>query len=151
MQNQFESLIKLRIRTRELVKGLSNEQLLAIPGGFRNNILWNAGHLVVTAELLTYSRTGHKPTTPMDLVERYRKGSDGSQVRIEDLPLIEERLLESPFQLQRDYESGLFSSFERYRTSLDVELGTIEDAIAFNGIHEGMHIGFMKALARIVA
>ncbi|MFW5844815.1 MAG: DinB family protein [Planctomycetota bacterium] len=151
MQDHFQTLVKLRIRSRELLKGLDKEQLLEVPPGFRNNILWNIGHALITQQNLTYGLSGHKPRVPLDLVERYRKGTGPQQVQAADIETIEKLLLETAFTLQKDYESGHFTVFKSHRTSLDVELGTIEAAIGFNNIHEALHYGYARAQMRALA
>ena len=59
-------------------------------------------------------------------------------------------LFDLPEQTINDYENGRFTDFNSYMTSPKVELNTIEDAIAFNVFHEGLHLGSIMALARAV-
>lgn len=144
------TLIRLRTKMRELLKGLSHEEAMTVPPGHRTSILWNIGHALVTQQLLTYLRSGLKPRIELDLMDHYAKGTDGSGARAADIPVIEESLLRTAFVLQDDVAAGRFSTYEGVHTSLDVHVGTIQEALAFNNVHEGLHLGYARAQARDV-
>lgn len=134
-----------------LVNGLSITQLNTIPEGFKNNIIWNFGHLVVTQQLLCYKLPG----TPMKIseawVEKYRKGTQADNAVSEDeIQELKATFLEIVEELQKDYEAGIFKNYTTYPTSYNIELSSIEDAIKFNNIHEGLHFGYMMAMRKLV-
>ena len=52
--------------------------------------------------------------------------------------------------LEEDYENGLFESYNSYTTSVNVTLKNIDDALAFNLFHEGLHRGAILALQKLV-
>ena len=58
---------------------------------------------------------------------------------------------ETPQNLKQDYEAGLLSGFRPYTTFTGITLETIEDALAFNNFHEGLHLGTILALRNFVA
>ena len=49
-----------------------------------------------------------------------------------------------------DYEAGRFENFEPYNLDESYRLESIEEAIAYHTIHEGMHIGVNLTLRRLV-
>jgi hypothetical protein len=51
-------------------------------------------------------------------------------------------------RLDRDYQEGIFRHYVPYKTSYGVELNNIDDAIIFNNIHEGLHLGYMMAMVK---
>ena len=53
-------------------------------------------------------------------------------------------------KLREDYAQGHFTTYETYQTSTGFVLASIEDAIAFNNFHEGIHLGYILALRRVV-
>ncbi|MEM8908542.1 MAG: hypothetical protein AAGD05_11895 [Bacteroidota bacterium] len=53
-------------------------------------------------------------------------------------------------QTRQDLQSGRFQSFEPYQTSYGLNLTDLESAIAFNNIHENLHLGTMMALRKLV-
>ena len=51
---------------------------------------------------------------------------------------------------KEDSEAGLFQNFQEYTTSLNVTLRNAEDALAFNVFHEGLHLGSILGLQKVV-
>ena len=134
-----------------LVDGLSHQDLLTIPTGFSNNILWNLGHLVVTQQLLHYGLSNLPLNVPDELVAQCRKGtSPAAWDTPPDLDEIKRLLIELPRQLEADLETGQFTTFRSYMTSVGVELVDLKTALSFNQYHEGLHTGSILALRRAV-
>ncbi|RMG65283.1 MAG: hypothetical protein D6722_16080 [Bacteroidetes bacterium] len=52
--------------------------------------------------------------------------------------------------MRADYEAGRFTAYRRYETSYGVVLASIEDAIRFGNVHEGLHLGYMMVQRRAV-
>ena len=134
-----------------LMQGLSIEQLNAIPQGFRNNLIWNFGHVIVTQQLLCYSLSGEKPVVDKTLIEAYRKGTAPAgmvdEAAYQELQRLSDMALT---QFEADYAQGMFQTFKMYPTSYGVELSRIEEAFQFNLAHEAMHLGTMMALKKLV-
>ncbi len=127
------------------------ELLFKIPKGFNNNIWWNIAHVVVTEQKLVYGLSGLPLNISTELVEKYQKGTfpEGkpSDTEVEE---IKKLLVELPEITENDYANGVFKNFNPYMTTPKVELNSMEDAIAFNIFHEGLHLGSIMALARAV-
>lgn len=135
-----------------LVDSLSLEQMLAVPAGYRNNILWNLGHVVVTQQRLHNRLAGLEIYVSPEIEGAFRTGtSPADWSETPDLARVRELLDELPNRLRDDYEAGRFSNFREYTTATGIKLRTIEDAIAFNHFHEGVHLGIMKALRVLVS
>lgn len=151
-----DSVFNLHRVTREtLLKYLekySMQQLIQIPQGFNNSILWNIAHCVVTQQILCYKLSGNDFRICGDWVEKYKKGTkpDASVPSEQEFQQIKDALLLTQKQLEQDYKSGFFKEFVQYPTSYGFELKSIEDAISFNNLHEGMHLGIIKSLAYFV-
>ena len=132
-----------------LIEGLSHEDLLTIPAGFNNNILWNLGHVAVTQQLLHYGLSRLPLNVPDELVTQCRKGSSPADwERPPDLGDIQRLLIELPRQLEADLAAGRFTEFRPYMTSVGVELADLETALVFNQYHEGLHTGSILALRK---
>lgn len=136
----------------KVIEGLSKEQLLLIPEGFNNNILWNLGHVVVTQQMLTYGLAGKPLYVSDDLVKLYRKGTSPKTWTSEpDSDLIKTLLVELPETFLEDYKTDMFQTFQEYKSATTgAVLRTIEDGIAFNDFHEGLHLGSILALRKRV-
>jgi hypothetical protein len=109
--------------------GLTLEQLNHIPAGFNNNLIWNAGHVIATQQLLCYALGGQKTPVGMDFINRYRKGSspDGKATATE-WTFIKDRLFSTIDQFEQDLVNLDFSGYKPYKTSYNVELKNIGQA-----------------------
>lgn len=143
-------LKEIRLRIDQLVGGLSPERLFRVPEGFANHIAWNAAHLAVTQQLLHYSLSGLQPHLPAEIIERYRKGTGANTADEPSYRTAMEVFRRAPEQLETDFSDGKFTSFQPYETSAGIRLGSIEDAIVFNNFHEGIHLGYILALRKLV-
>jgi len=151
MTNVFDTLLASRELTLKFIKGFTPAQLNHIPDGFNNNIIWNLGHLVVTQQLLWYSLAGEKMHLSSEMVEKYKKGSQPSTIVTDDeIQKIKELLTSLPEKSIADYKNKLFQSYQEYTTSFNVTLRSIDDGIKFNNFHEGLHVGTIMALRKLV-
>jgi len=148
----FYLLKSTRENFLRVINKLSPEQLNTIPEGFNNNLAWNLGHVLVTQQLLCYNLSGNKVVINEDWIHKYRKGTKPMNlIEREEIDDIKELLVSTVDILQKDYEQGLFLSFQEYSTSYGVTLQSIEEAISFNLAHEAMHLGSMIMLRKFVS
>lgn len=143
--------INMLIEGRRLIQGalagLSDEAALMIPPGFDNNIVWNLGHIIVTQQALHYRLSGLPTATTKEDVAMFKTGSSPADWAHEpDIGRLLTLLADTSLQLERDYEAGLFAGFRPYTTFTGIRLQCIEDALAFNNFHEGLHLGSILAL-----
>ena len=125
--------------------------LTKIPPGFNNNIWWNIAHVVVTQQKLVYGRSDLPLNLQDTWVSGYQKGTfpEGSPAAAERDELAT-LLFSTVEQTEKDYQNNRFQHYASYMTSPKVPLNSVEDAIAFNVFHEGLHLGSIMALARAV-
>ena len=151
MKTQFDILLKSREMVLKTIDGLSMEQIHKIPDGFKNNIAWNVAHLVVTQQLLHYKLSGLNLLIPDDLIADYKKGTfptkTFSEEEFEEVLALFSGL---PETLIEDYQAAIFENYEEYETSTGFIITSIENAIAFNNFHEGIHYGIIRALVKLV-
>ncbi|MCB0211316.1 MAG: DinB family protein [Anaerolineae bacterium] len=147
----IHSLIKTRHLIEEAVSDLSPQQMLSIPSGFDNNIAWNLGHIVVVQQLLHYRLCGLEMAVSQQQIAMFKTGTSPTEWQAEpDLDSIIALLHELPKKLLDDYQAGRFGNFNSFTTSTGIYLETLEDAIAFNNFHEGLHLGFILSLRNLV-
>jgi hypothetical protein len=105
----------------------------------------------VTQQLLVYKFSGLQMRIPEELVDKFKKGTvpDGT-ASDEEIKTITNLLLSTIAWTQEDYTAGLFKNYNEYTTSAKVTLRNIEDAIAFNIFHEGIHFGSILALRKML-
>ncbi|WP_020528013.1 DinB family protein [Flexithrix dorotheae] len=133
----------------KIIESHSIDDLNKIPEGFNNNLVWNFGHIIVTQQLLTYGLAGLELNLDMGIVNKFRKGSKPtSPISSEEVDFLKEKLFPLVDKLEEDLGKKIFENFKTYPTSYGYELNSIQEAIAFNNTHEGMHLGYMLALKR---
>ncbi len=148
----FGALRQTRQSLVAVVDEIPEAARTVIPNGFNNHVLWNAGHLAATEQLLTFGLSGRPLDLPEGFLDDLRKGSsprdwrhDWTWAEIRDL------LLSLPDRTEAAYRAGEFGPFERpYRTTPGVVLGGVDDAVRFNLYHEGIHLGAILALRKLV-
>jgi len=151
LKNELAITLQNRKNLLAILESTPREDLLRIPQQFRNNIWWNIAHVVVTQQLLVYKFSGVPMLVSDELVAKYMKGTipDGSATATE-MKQITDVLVSIIERTTEDYESGLFKEFKPYTTSAKVSLNNVEDAIRFNNFHEGIHLGSILALKKMV-
>lgn len=148
--------LQVTIASRELLqKFIENhtlEQLNTIPDGFKNNIIWNIGHVIVTQQLLAYKLSGLAMMVTDEMVAKYQKGSaPQGNVSQEEVEAIKNLLFTTITKTQEDLENGLFQNYMEYTVSTaNFTLKSIEDAMQFNNFHEGIHVGIILQLRKFV-
>jgi hypothetical protein len=151
MNNQFDILKKNRILILKLIENYSIEELNKIPQGFKNNIAWNVVHSLVTQQLLCYKFSNLPLKISGELVELYKKGtSPQKDISKDDFEKIKAHFIEIPNQLEIDFNNQIFKTYKEYTTSVNVTLKDINSAIAFNNFHEGIHLGYILALKKLI-
>ena len=149
MEKPFNITLQNRKILYKFLQDTPRDQLLNIPDGFRNNIWWNIAHVVVTQQILVYKLSGLPMKISEALIDKFKKGTvpDGTATE-EEIKTIKGFLFSTIEWTQEDYENGLFKDFNEYTTSVNVTLSNVEDAIAFNVYHEGLHMGSILALLK---
>ena len=134
-----------------LLESLSIDELNIVPQGFNNNIIWNFGHVIVSQQILCYKLAGLPLKIDDTFVSKYSKGTK-PETFINDTELIFLKLQAVSLieELVVDLEKGVFTSYNNYTTSFNVELNSVKDAVKFIAMHEGLHLGYAMALKRIV-
>ena len=149
MKTQLNILRATRKNILKAIDGLSLEALNTIPTGFNNNIIWNVTHVVVTQQLLCYKLSGNKMRIPESIVTAYKKGSEPAEsVSAEHVAQTIAWLSDSINWLKEDLDQGIFKEYKTYPTSYGYTLTSIEDAVTFNNVHEGMHLGWIGAIKK---
>jgi len=151
-KNIFEVTLQNRRNLHAILTKTPKEKLLEIPEGFNNNIFWNIAHTVVTQQILLYKFSELQMRVPDELAAKFMKGTtpDGTATD-EEIIMIADFLLSTAQWAKEDYDAQLFQKYIEYTTSARVTLKNIDDAIAFNLFHEGLHIGVIALLIRHVS
>ena len=140
---------KTRTILKNYLDSISLEDLNKIPEGYNNNIFWNIAHLVATQQILVYKFSDVPALVSDEIINAYRKGTkpegDVTQAEVDE---IRELLFSTLDQTKKDYEAGMFKTYNSITTSMDSTLTNVDEAIAYNNFHEGIHLGSVLALRR---
>jgi len=149
MKTEFDMLRQTRKNILGVASRFDKEQLVKIPEGYKNNILWNVGHVVITQKLLTYKLSNLPIGLDESLIEACRKGSTPANWEKEiDFEYVKNAMFTAVDKTEKDYKTGKFTEFSDYETSYGVTLTSVEDAIKFNNLHEALHLGYIMSLAK---
>lgn len=151
MNQQIDTLKKVRVFLLESIKDLTTEQWNKIPEGFNNNIAWNLGHLIAAQQGMCYKRANLTPHITDEFWEQYRTGSKPDRyLSADEIAKIKSLFLNTMDELNADYNKQIFGNYTAWSTRYGVEITSIEDALKFLPYHEGLHSGVIGAFKRLV-
>lgn len=154
MQHIFTFIKQSRSAFIRLIDSLSIDELNAVPEGFNNNIIWNFGHIVVSTQALCYVRTGIKADASfISYLQAYTKGSKPtyfvSQQEVDELKRLAVTSIE---QIEKDYQSGVFTSVAPFATDTYKEsITSFQDVITLTAGHDNLHYGYAIAQKRLIS
>jgi hypothetical protein len=135
----------------EILKDYTIEQLNKIPDGFNNNMIWNLGHMIATTQGLCYKRSGVPIHVSDAFFETFKSGSKPERFISEaEYDEIKTLLFSTLEDIEKDYDAKLFQKFDPVVTRYNVDLNNIDEALAFIPFHDGLHIGYIMSLRKLV-
>lgn len=148
---QIEIIKQPRQMVLSILNDFTIEQLNKVPAGFNNNLIWNLGHMVAAEQGICYKRAGVDTYVSETFFETYKPGSKPERfINKEEFEEIKTLLNTSLDQLSKDCNANLFVNYPTWTTRYGVEITSIEDAIAFLPFHDGLHIGYIMAMRKLV-
>lgn len=136
-----------------LIDGISIEKLNEIPRGFNNNIAWNVAHIIATQQSLCYVNSGVKPLVKGEFIARYKSGTKPEGFIDEaDFKDLKDYLLSTIEQFEEDASKEMFTDYKAFnlKSYPGVRIENVKDAIKFASFHEGLHLGYIMALKKII-
>lgn len=151
MQRTFDITLTGRNLLLQFLDNYTLEQLNKIPDGFKNNLLWNIGHIVVVQQMLVYKLSGLPMMVSDEMVEKYKKDTtpEGKGTQ-EDVAEIKSLLFETLRQTQADFDAKIFKNYHEFTTLYGYTVKSAEDAMDFNYYHEGLHTGIMMGIRKFI-
>ena len=147
----MEILGKTRANFLNVIEDLTIEQLNEIPSGFNNNIIWNLGHLLATQQSLCYLKANLKMTIDEQYFLNYKpETKPNGFVESTEVEKIKALFISVVGNLDSDYIKNVFTGYTSWTNRYGIEITNIDDAIAFVLFHEGIHLGYVMALKRLI-
>ena len=154
MNYQLNLFRQNRENTLELLDNITLEQGNAIPKGFRNNIIWNAGHTLVAQEFILYYFSGLPMNVPQEYVPMFGPESKAREYTAEEFSTLKDHLRQTMEKVGHDYRNGALSKkdYTPYTSPyFGPSMSDIDEGFQFNVLHEGVHFGYMLALRRALS
>ena len=151
MHNTFAIQLHIRKNILEIINTLTLDQLQKIPEHFNNNILWNIGHIIVVQQMLVYKLSGLPMMVNDQMVEMYKRGTKPTNIISEnEIEEMKKLLFTTIEQTKIDVEQEIFKDYTTFKTMTGFVCTNVNDALQFNTIHEGIHMGMMMQLKKMV-
>jgi hypothetical protein len=152
MTQAIQFITAPRTKVIEILQELSLEQLNTIPAGFNNNIIWNAGHMIAAQQGICYKRAGLNTIVDETFFETFKPGTKPERLfTTAEVEHIVDLLTSTLTQLEADMQQpDKFTNYPTWTTRYGAELTGINDAVSFLPFHEGLHIGTILAMKRLV-
>ncbi len=135
-----------------LPEGLSEAQMLKVPPGLRNNILWNLGHLIVDNCDMIYRPAHLQPPHPEAFAALFAAGTSpadwSSPPPIAEVRDVSGELAE---RIANDYRNDRFGRFDPSLVVSGWPVTNLEETLAYAANHTAIHLGIMMTLRRLVA
>jgi hypothetical protein len=149
------------VKEFELVRGITlhslskvqEEHIHTVPDGFSNNILWNVGHILLYGELLLVraaDNTGKLPSEYKGLFGGGTKPADW-QGEVPSFQSLLGKLKEQQDWLAAEFGDRLHEKVAVPIQIRDVQFHTYGDILSFVMYHEGLHLGLINAMNRILS
>ena len=140
-----------RIKILEILKEFTLEQLNEVPAGFNNNILWNLGHMVAAQQGICYSRMGLPRMVDDEFFMAYKPDTKPEKfIDAAGFEKIKELMFSTLDKLETDLQNNIFASYPTWTTRYGFEITNINEAVHFLPFHEGLHIGYIMSLRKLV-
>ncbi|HLF50792.1 DinB family protein [Flavobacterium sp.] len=151
MHQTFDITKTSRKVLSQILENHTLEQLNKIPEGFKNNLIWNIGHIIVVQQMLVYKLSGLPMMISDEMVEKYKKGTKPEHiVTQEEVDEMKYLLIETINQTEVDFNNNIFKNYQEFTTMLGFTLKNAEDALSFNYYHEAVHTGIMLGIRKFI-
>ncbi len=149
----FNFTIQARKAFIQLIESLTTDELNQIPEGFRNNIVWNFGHIVVTTPVLCYVRTGiWENASAIKYLNDFKKDSIPSRnINEEEIAELKALAISTIETMREDYSKGVFGDTKPFATgTYGAEMNSIEEVLITSVGHDNIHLGYALAQRKLI-
>jgi len=154
MKNRIGKIKMFRQFMLAQLNELSVEQLNEIPTGFRNNIIWNVGHMICAQQGVCYLRSANQVTVSEKYITPFLTNTKPERtIPSEEIEEIKNHFITTIDRLEADCDKKIFTNYTASPNILrvyKVELKNIEDALEFILYHDGLHSGTIMSLKKLV-
>ena len=140
-----------RKRTLDTIGSLTDEQLLEVPAPFRNNILWNLGHVLYVQYALSFGPASIALPVPAEFKDLYMRNSSPAEwaatPSIED---VKSHLTTSVETIEEALRGGKLTNYKPHELASGLTLSSAEHAFNMLNFHEGVHLGTIMSIKKFL-
>ncbi|OCA89527.1 DinB family protein [Pradoshia sp. D12] len=144
----FKQLADYRHELLVAVDSMNEDEVNIVPEGFRNNIRWNLGHVYLDQYLWIQHLTKEPIILPNHFNEWFGYGTSPEDWRgeVPKLDYLKRLLAVQPFMIRDLYGERL----EEEYSVTESGMFTVEQVLVRTIFHEGIHLGNILALKKLV-
>lgn len=141
-----QQFVQTRKTLKDTLSGVNEEVLTTIPNGFNNNIHWQVGHILTSAEMFMFF--GQESLLPKNYGQLFGYGSKPTNWS-DDVPSID-TLLEQLDQQLANIQNISAEYFQQQLPEAILGNQTTGELAAMGAFHEAMHLGQIQSLKRLI-
>ena len=156
MSNMKQASVDVLNSTRRSIynalEDCSQEEWLIIPDGFKNNIAWNVGHIIIAQQGLVYTRCGLDNYINAEMFGMYRPVSSPRDWESNpDKNALIDQLMSLGEKMNEDVKAGLFDiDMPAEPVPHMPHADSVAHAMISNNMHEGMHYAIIAKLKQLI-
>lgn len=149
----FGTFVNIRQANINLIDSFPPDKIDVIPNGFRNNIYWNAGH-ILTVQISLFYRRLKKPLPVDDSYFKYFGKGTSPEDWDDKMPPFKvvrnqlEKITDKSFADLDRYENLIYP--EPFTVTGGIILTTFLEGLTFLAIHESYHLGAINAMKKVL-
>lgn len=149
-QTAFDLFTFARAGLLQTIEDLTLAQINLVPAGFNNNLAWQLAHVIAVDQKLIYDRGGLPMHVDAAMYDTYGNGTKPERdITQQELDTLKKLAMETVEKLKADCAANRFDSYTPHKLR-DLTFNTVDDALGFILLHEGMHMGAARDLRRAV-
>jgi len=154
-----ETVLKSQtLRVREQIRDLALKHAQGadyIPYGWKNNLHWHVGHLVMIPRRLTLGLLGEDPGYPKEYAEWFGNGTSPldweDDDRVPSLKTLAGELftsVEAAFEAASRHQGTVYT--QPITTKSGIVVSNVQEALHMSLLHDGIHLGLMMGLVHVL-
>ncbi|MFD2043740.1 DinB family protein [Ornithinibacillus salinisoli] len=144
----FKQFEQVRSWTIEVATSMPEDIVHIKPRGFRNNILWQMGHILSSTEYFLFDLPYKQNHLPVNYLELFNTGTSPDQWN-ERVPILAQLITD----LERQSNHIRQISNAKLNQTLENPMHgfqTLEDCASFAILHEALHVGKIEEMKRML-
>ncbi|MBU2492197.1 MAG: DinB family protein [Bacteroidetes bacterium] len=154
MNTKIEKIKNFRLFLLKQIEDLTTQQLNEIPTGYKNNIIWNLGHLICVQQNMCYVKSSLSVAVEDKYFSPFMPGTKPeSFIEEQKIKNIKKVFINSIDKLHSVYDNNIYKNYSPSPTiqkAYGFEINNIDGALEYLLHHEGLHAGYILAIMHLL-